>query len=146
MIRLVPVDLASETDPRDFAQFVGANYQGAVPLTEAAVRSGRTRFFWAWDGSDRVGATGYIARTEALAESVKTVIDPKFRGRGLGAALSLAIEEQLRRDGFKKAMTTIYIDNFAMILIKLKQGYRFEGFHPDHERPGWHEYSFGKIL
>ena len=41
---------------------------------------------------------------------------------------------------------TVYIENLPMILIKLRQGYRFEGFHPDHERPGWHEYSFGKLL
>jgi len=43
-------------------------------------------------------------------------------------------------------MTMIYIDNLPMIFIKLKQGYRFEGFHPDHEKPGLHEYSFGKVL
>jgi hypothetical protein len=33
-----------------------------------------------------------------------------------------------------------------MIYIKLKQGYLFEGFHPDHEKPGLHEYSLGKVL
>jgi len=145
-LELKPLDLGSDTEVAECVRFISANYQGAVAVTEQSVRKGATRYFWAWSGDQRVGVSGYIARTESLAETVKTVIDPGHRGKGLGGALSQAIEEQVRRDGFKKAMTTIYIDNFAMILIKLKQGYRFEGFHPDHERPGWHEYSFGKIL
>ncbi len=145
-IRLERVDAANREACREFAEFVGANYQGAVPLTPEAVASGSVRYFWAIQEGRRVGGTGYIARTATLAETVKTVVDPAFRGRGLGAAISQAIEDEVKRAGFTKAMTTIYIDNYAMILIKLKQGYRFEGFHPDHERPGWHEYSFGKVL
>jgi GNAT superfamily N-acetyltransferase len=141
--RVDPADLGS---CREFADFVGAHYRGAVPLTPGAVASGSIRYFWAKSDGVRVGATGYVVRTEALAETVKTVVDPVHRGRGLGAAISQAIEDEVRRAGFRKVMTTIYIDNYAMILIKLKQGYRFEGFHPDHERPGWHEYSFGKVL
>jgi hypothetical protein len=33
-----------------------------------------------------------------------------------------------------------------MISIKLKQGYTIEGHHPDHEAPGFDEYSLGKKL
>jgi GNAT superfamily N-acetyltransferase len=145
-MKLVAVNLSDPAEVSDLVTHVGSNYQGAVPLTEDSVRSGRTRFFWAWVGGDRVGVTGYVPKTQTLAETVKTVVSPEFRGKGHGQALSAAIEEQVRADGFKKIMTTIYIDNYAMIMIKLKQGYRFEGFHPDHEKPGWHEYSFGKIL
>ena len=43
-------------------------------------------------------------------------------------------------------MSTIYIDNIPMIVIKLRQGYIIEGLHRDHERPGLHEYSLGKVL
>ena len=143
---LQPLDLTDRGEVHQLVEFINTHYRAAVPLTESAVASGRTKFFWALVEGKRVGASAYVERTPALAETVKSVIDPAHRGRGYGAMLSQAIEDQVRRDGYKKAMTTIYIDNFSMILIKLRQGYRFEGFHPDHEHPGWHEYSFGKVL
>jgi GNAT superfamily N-acetyltransferase len=145
-LSLHAVDPKDSESCKQVAEFVMQNYKGAVPVTPESVRTGSTRFFWALQGSQRVGITGYIPRTATLAETVKTVIDPAHRGKGLGVRLSQAVEDEVRRAGFKKIMTTIYIDNHAMILIKLKQGYRFEGFHPDHEKPGWHEYSFGKVL
>jgi hypothetical protein len=43
-------------------------------------------------------------------------------------------------------MTTVYYFNHLMVQIKLKQGYTIEGYHPDHEAPGFHEYSLGKNL
>jgi len=146
MVELRSLDLSNSQEVKSLVERVSSHYHGAVPMTERAVMSGSTRYFWAYLGKDCVGVSGYIPRTQTLAETVKTVVWPEHRGKGLGKALSQAIEDQVRKDGFKKAMTTIYIDNFKMIMIKLKQGYRFEGFHPDHERPGWHEYSFGKIL
>ncbi len=146
MVILKAADVRDAQAAREVAEFVSRHYQGAVPVTAESVMAGSTRYFWAFVGTDRVGITAYVARTPTLAETVKTVIDPAHRGKGLGAKLSLAIEEEVRLAGFKKIMTTVYIDNHAMILIKLKQGYRFEGFHPDHEKPGWHEYSFGKVL
>lgn len=145
-LTLHPIDLSHSEQCREAAQFVTQHYQGAVPVTAESIARGSTRFFWAMLGEVRVGITGYYPKTATLAETVKTVIDPSHRGKGLGAVLSQAVEDEVRRAGFKKIMTTIYIDNYAMILIKLKQGYRFEGFHPDHEKPGWHEYSFGKVL
>jgi GNAT superfamily N-acetyltransferase len=146
-MRLIALDLSNRGQVLDLVSFVNEHYSAAaVPLTETAVLSGRTRFFWAHDGEKRVGVSAYIERTPALAETVKTVIAPECRGQGYGEQVSQAIEDECRRAGFKKVLTTVYIDNYAMILIKLKQGYRFEGFHPDHERPGWHEYSFGKVL
>lgn len=128
--------------------FVNAHYPSPLPLSEASVAAGRATFFWVSLKStgERVGVTGYMVKTPSLVETVKTVVDPQFRGRGMGEALSAAIEAEVKRRGFKKVMSTIYIDNLPMIFIKLKQGYRFEGFHPDHEQPGLHEYSFGKVL
>jgi GNAT superfamily N-acetyltransferase len=70
----------------------------------------------------------------------------EFRGQGLGALLSQAIEDECKNIGIKKVMTTIYYFNHAMVHIKLKQGYTIEGYHPDHEAPGFHEYSLGKVL
>ncbi len=93
-----------------------------------------------------VGISSYEIRTRFLAETQKTVVDPRFRGQGWGRAVSEAIEKEVKRNGFKKVRSTIYSNNLKMIQIKLDQGYVIEGFHPDHEAPGVHEYSFGKIL
>lgn len=104
-------------------------------------------FFWAHDPAGAlVGSAAYVRRTAFLAESIKTVVDPAHRQRGVGAAISQAIEDEIRRAGFTKAMSTIYIDNIPMIVIKLRQGYIVEGLHRDHEKPGLHEYSLGKRL
>lgn len=146
MMILRALNLSDRGEVLQLVDFVNLQYKAAVPLTEQSVLSGKTRFFWAMVDGVRVGVSAYVERTPFLAETVKTVIDPAHRGRGHGEVLSQAIEDQVRRDGYKKVMTTIYIDNLPMIMIKLRQGYRFEGFHPDHERPGWHEYSFGKLL
>jgi GNAT superfamily N-acetyltransferase len=138
-------------DPAEAAElvaFVNASYASELPLTEASVKSEKIEFFWAVEkvSGKRVGVTGYMAKTPYLAETVKTVIAPEHRGQGLGERLSQLIEDEVRRSGFTKAMTTIYVTNLPMIFIKLKQGYLFEGFHPHHEKPGLHEYSLGKIL
>lgn len=93
-----------------------------------------------------VGISSYEIRTRFLAETQKTVIDPRFRGQGWGRAVSEAIEKEVKRAGFKKVRTTIYVNNLKMIQIKLDQGYTIEGFHPDHEAPGVHEYSLGKVF
>ena len=93
-----------------------------------------------------VGITSYEIRTRFLVETQKTVIDPRFRGQGWGRAVSEAIEKEVKRSGYKKIRTTIYVTNLKMIQIKLDQGYTIEGFHPDHEAPGIHEYSMGKVL
>ncbi|MEK6580683.1 MAG: GNAT family N-acetyltransferase [Bdellovibrionota bacterium] len=93
-----------------------------------------------------VGITSYEIRTRFLAETQKTIVLPKYRSKGFGKAISVAIERELKKTGFKKIRTTIYFDNLPMLAIKLEQGYVIEGYHPDHEAPGLHEYSLGKVL
>ncbi len=145
-VRLVSLNSDSAIERAELVKFVNSHYKEGIPLTESAITSGKILFFWVQDAAIRVGVTGYMAKTATLAETVKTVVHPDHRGKGLGSQISQLIEDEVRSRGFKKAMTTIYIDNLPMIFIKLKQGYRFEGFHPDHEAPGLHEYSLGKLL
>jgi RimJ/RimL family protein N-acetyltransferase len=150
-VRLVPVDATNPAAVDELVTFVNAHYKSELPLHAEGLTSGHYRFFWALiDGGDddgvRVGCSAYVPKTPYLAESVKTVVDPARRRGGLGAAISLAIEEQVRADGFKKIMSTILINNIPMIVIKLRQGYIVEGIHMDHEKPGLHEYSLGKVF
>jgi GNAT superfamily N-acetyltransferase len=148
ILELIALNKNSDAEIADFACFVNQHYPSPLPIEEANIRSSAGLYFWARDikNQERIGVTGYVPKTPYLAETVKTVIDPKFRGKGFGELLSEMIEEEVRRRGFKKVMSTIYITNLPMIFIKLKQGYLFEGFHPDHEKPGLHEYSLGKVL
>lgn len=116
-----------------------------LPTVESLMR-GNARYFRAMLDDEQVGITGYVEKTPTLAETVKTTIFREFQGKGLGRLLSEAIEDECRKKGVKKVMTTIYSFNHTMIGIKLKQGYTIEGYHPDHEAPGFHEYSLGKVL
>jgi RimJ/RimL family protein N-acetyltransferase len=97
-------------------------------------------------GKTVLGITSYEIRTPFLVETQKTIVAPEHRGRGWGPQISEAIEQEVRRKGFRKIRSTIYTDNLTMIAIKLAQGFRIEGFHPDHDAPGLDEYSLGKIL
>lgn len=147
-VRLVALKTSAPAEVRELVEFVNRNYPSQLPLEDHSILSGRIQMFWATDAQSakRIGTTGYMVKTPFLAEAVKTVVAPEFRGKGFGEAISMAVEDEVRKVGFSKLMTTILVDNLAMIIIRLKQGYRFEGFHPDHESPGLHEYSMGKKL
>lgn len=146
-VKLIPVDGTDASARSELVAFVNTHYKSELPLEEEALAAGHVQFFWAIDDAGkRVGCTAFIARTKYLAESVKTVVDPVFRGRRLGEAISQASEDEVRRRGFTKLMSTILITNLPMLFIKLKQGFLVEGIHMDHEKPGLHEYSLGKIL
>ncbi len=147
MIKLEEVILSDAPNRAALLAFLDANYASELPLDDAALLSKRIVFFWALNGSGaRVGVTGFMPKTPYLAESVKSVVAADFRGKGYGAALSLAIENEVRARGFKKIMSTILVSNLPMIFIKLKQGYVIEGTHYGHEKPGLDEYSLGKRL
>jgi GNAT superfamily N-acetyltransferase len=151
-LRLVAVNADDDAAVDDLVAFVNAHYKSELPLEPEGLTNGHYKFFWAFDdagnaaGSVRVGCCAYVEKTRYLAESVKTVVDPAQRKKGVGAAISQAIEDEVRRAGFTKIMSTILITNIPMIIIKLKQGYLIEGIHMDHEKPGLHEYSLGKVF
>jgi GNAT superfamily N-acetyltransferase len=145
-LKLVEIDRNSAEARAEVVHFVNKHLVLGLPLEDDSIRLGKIILFWAMLGKDRVGVSGFFPKTPFLAETAKTVLAPEFRGKGLGAGLSQAIEDEVRRRGYKKVITTIYVTNLPMIFIKLKQGYFFEGFHRDHDRPGLHEYSLGKIF
>lgn len=146
-IELVPYNLKSKEEAEELFQLIQEYYtKSPWPPTVEKIMSGGVVYFRAFNEKQQIGITGYSLKTPTLAETVKTTVLKEHQGKGLGKDLSLAIEEECKRIGIKKVLTTIYHFNVAMIGIKLKQGYTIEGYHPDHEAPGFHEYSLGKIL
>src|SRR5688572_22137909 len=111
-VKLVPIDGKDAHARSELVAFVNKHYASELPLTEEPLANGTVQFFWAVraapDGNDeRVGCSAYMAKTKYLAESVKTVVDPRFRGQRLGEAISQAIEDEVKARGFTKIMSTI---------------------------------------
>ncbi len=146
-LKLTPVDSNNETDISALVNLVRENYPDtAYPFTPEKAKAPGKLFFKVFLGEELVGMSGIDFKTPTLAETIKSIILKKHRGKGLGKILSQAIEDECRKRGVKKVMTSIYAHNHTMISIKLAQGYIIEGYHPDHEAPGFHEYSLGKKL
>jgi GNAT superfamily N-acetyltransferase len=144
---LIPYDTTNIDEASELYSIIREYYpKSPWPPTVEKIMKGGIRYFRAMLNNDQIGITGYDMKTPNLAETIKTTVFKEFRGKGLGKILSFEIEEECKRAGIKKVMTTIYYFNHAMISIKLKQGYTIEGYHPDHEAPGFHEYSLGKFL
>lgn len=147
MIELKPYNLNSREEAEELHSVVQEYYSTSPwPPSVEHIMKGSVVYFRAIKEGKQIGITGYSIKTPTLAETIKTTIFKEFRGQGLGNELSLLIEEECKRIGIKKVISTVYYFNHVMVQIKLKQGYTIEGYHPDHEAPGFHEYSLGKVL
>jgi RimJ/RimL family protein N-acetyltransferase len=146
-LELTAYDTTSPQEAQELVELIQRYYPQSPWLpTQDEIMEGQVKYFRVWCQGQQVGLSGYSQKTPTLAETVKTTVFTEFRGKGFGHLISQAIEAECKRVGIKKVMTTIYYFNHAMVNIKLKQGYVIEGYHPDHEAPGFHEYSLGKIL
>ena len=146
-VELIAYDTEQSFEAEDIFFILQKYYtRSPWPPTVEKIMKGGVKYFRAMIDGKQFGITGYSLKTLTLAETVKTTVFEENQGKGLGKHLSEAIEEECKRIGIKKVMTTIYHFNHSMINIKLKQGYIIEGYHPDHEAPGFHEYSLGKKL
>lgn len=146
-ISLIPYNTDVVAEAEEIFSVVQKYYSKSPwPPTVEKIMKGGVKYFRAMVDGKQFGITGYALKTPTLAETVKTTVFEEFQGKGLGKYLSESIEDECKKIGVKKVMTTIYHFNHSMISIKLKQGYTIEGYHPDHEAPGFHEYSLGKIL
>jgi RimJ/RimL family protein N-acetyltransferase len=146
-ISLQLYNLTNETDTSEIEAILKEYYPNSPwPVTKEKIKKGGVVYYRAYYQGEQIGITGYAQKTPTLAETVKTTIFNPFRGRKLGGLLSQAIEDECKSLGIKKVMSTVYYFNHQMVKIKLKQGYTIEGYHPDHEAPGFHEYSLGKVL
>lgn len=146
-VELIPYNSEVKVEAEEIFSIVQKYYSNSPwPPTVEKIMKGGVKYFKAMVDGKQFGITGYTLKTPTLAETVKTTVFEEFQCKGLGKYLSEAIESECKRVGVKKVMTTIYHFNHSMITIKLKQGYSIEGYHPDHEAPGFHEYSLGKVL
>lgn len=146
-IDLVPYNLSDRNEAHKIYEIIQKYFPDSPwPPTVEKIMLGGVRYYQALYQGEQIGLSGISLKTPTLAETVKTVIFDEFRGQGFGKHLSQRIEDECRKLGIKKVMTTIYFFNHSMINIKIKQGYTIEGYHPDHEAPGFHEYSLGKVL
>jgi GNAT superfamily N-acetyltransferase len=146
-VELIPYNTGIEAQAEELFSIIKHYYtKSPWPPTVEKIMNGSVNYFKAIVDGKHIGITGYLLKTPTLAETVKTTVFEEFQGKGFGKYLSQAIEQECKRIGVKKVMTTIYHFNHSMISIKLAQGYTIEGYHPDHEAPGFHEYSLGKRL
>lgn len=146
-IELKLYDLKNDSEAQSLFEIIQEYYPNSPwPPSKEKIMEGGVVYYRAMHEGKQIGITGYALKTPTLAETIKTTIFNEFRGAGLGNYLSQAIEDECKRIGIKKVMSTVYYFNHVMVHIKLKQGYTIEGYHPDHEAPGFHEYSLGKVL
>lgn len=146
-VELIPYNTGIQAQAEELFSIMKDYYtKSPWPPTVEKIMKGSVNYFKAMVDGKQIGITGYFLKTPTLAETVKTTVFEEFQGKGFGKYLSEAIEQECKRIGVKKVMTTIYHFNHSMISIKLAQGYTIEGYHPDHEAPGFHEYSLGKRL
>lgn len=148
MITLKPFNTKDKTEAELLVKIVHEYYnRSAWPPTVELILKTETLYFKAYNEDNQfVGMSGIAMKTPTLCETVKTIVFKEYRGKKYGEELSLAIENECKKLGVKKILSTIYTDNIPMVIIKLKQGYKFEGHHPNHERPGFDEYSLGKVI
>ena len=129
-----------------FADLVNTHVKVAFDITADALQREDCQFFWAKLGQEIVGTTGFTLRTPLLIEMRKTMILPELRQQGMGAMVISCLENHCRLLGIRKVIATVYATNIPMLTLRLKLGYRVEGFHPDHEAPGFDEYTLSKFL
>jgi hypothetical protein len=146
-IELKLYDLKSKEEATELYYVIQEYYpKSPWPPTVENIMAGGVTYLRAFYEGKQIGITGYSFKTPTLAETIKTTVFNEYRGQKLGMLLSQTIEDECKRIGIKKIISTIYYFNHPMVAIKLKQGYTIEGYHPDHEAPGFHEYSLGKVL
>ena len=147
-LKLSAIDCKNGEEVDFLYQFIFDHHSTPKNLlpTKEELNSPSLFFFRAVLDEKLIGMSSYYKVTPFLAETQKTIVLPEFRGKGFGKKISSLMEDLIKNRGFKKIRSAIYIQNLKMLKIKLDQSYIIEGLLSDHDAPGLHEYSLGKIL
>lgn len=99
-----------------------------------------------FDSDKLIATSSYVPIHDRLAMMQSTMVLPEFRGKGVGRFLNEQLIEHLKKEGYGKIVSHIYVENLPSIILKLKLGYLVEGTLRDHDAEGQHEYILGKTI
>jgi GNAT superfamily N-acetyltransferase len=151
VLRRVDTESVPSMDRKNLCEFLNLNYSYGPPVSYVgSLGPGLegAEFYWAVDIKTgmTLACSAIIRQTPYLAKLARTVVAPEVKNQGVGTWISQAMETRGRMLGFKKLTTSILTRNLPMLIIKLRQGWLVEGLHQDHDAPGVHEYTLGKVL
>ena len=93
-----------------------------------------------------MAVSSILMRSPNLAEIQRTVVGKLYRGIGMSNDVFTHQRDLLYDRGFRKIACEVYADNLRMLHVRMKQGFRIEGCHHDHDAPGVDEYTLGLTL
>lgn len=106
----------------DYPGSVATRHELLTDVT-AALHHDR-RAFGVWTPDGRLVGLTYVDRDGDTVETDFTVVDPAFRGRGVGVAVKAASVLALVEDGVRRFRTGGSADNAAIIAAGAALGYR----------------------
>lgn len=100
---------------------------------------------WIAEESNRI--VGFlIGEVEDGRGHVATVdVDPKYRGKGIGATLMNAAEEEYKKRGLNEMRLEVHVDNPAQVLY-FKLGYRVIGVRQHYYSNGSNAITMAKKM
>ncbi len=138
--------LMKDESAREIAEDLYFNHHSTPDDLLEKVLPEATYLFASNEDFEIVGMTSYKKITSTLAITERTIVFPKYRGKGYGNLISTCLESDLKTTGVRKIVCEILTFNLPMLFIKLKQGFLIEGLQRNHDRPGTHQYILGKDI
>lgn len=93
-----------------------------------------------------IGMSSYKELTPTLVSTERTILYPKYRGKGFGKLASKKIVDFLTQKGYHKIHCEVLTFNTKMLKIKIDQGFVVEGLMKDHDDLGIDCYTLGLQL
>jgi hypothetical protein len=106
----------------------------------------RKEVFSIWNRKEHIGFTTITWKNNGCAKTGPTIIETKAQSQGFGRATRKALEEKVRKAGYRKIYCTCADDASDVLAYLLDSGMKIEA-HLDRQYSGDHgEFVFGKFL
>lgn len=106
----------------------------------------RKEVFSIWNRKEHIGFTTVTWKNNHCAKTGPTIIEPKHVHKGFGRATRVALEDLVRKKGFRKIYCTCADDAPDVVAYLLDSGMKIEA-HLDRQYSADHgEFVFGKFL